>query len=281
MEDSYRRQVGLQETASGIYAYIGEDGVANAGFAVGERGVLMIDSGMSPAQGEELLQAVRRVTDKPIRILINTHYHGDHVLGNEVFSPPALILSHRKTWSTLKKLGSQYVEAFASRRPPNLADEVRKARLILPEVLIDSSLSLDMKGLRADVHYYGEAHTEGDLVVYFPDQGVLFGGDLVLNRVVPPVLGGSLLGWIETLETISSLKITSIVPGHGPIGGDTLIAESKGYLTELLGAIRLARSEGKDLMGAIAGFNKEPYAGWRGVERIEEGLRIAWEQLSS
>ena len=187
--------------------------ISNAGFVVTPAGVVVIDALGSPALARELLKTIASITPQPVRLVILTHYHADHVYGAQVFKDAgATIVAHG--------LGRGYLETESARLrlKVSIDDGLTEpgTRLVGADTWLDGSTAFDLGGTRFEAMQVGPAHTVEDLAVYFPDEGVLFSGDLVFRGRVPYVGEADSRRWIESLDRLLALPARVIVPGHGP-----------------------------------------------------------------
>ena len=231
--------------------------MANASFVVGDEAVAVIDTLGSAVAGRELRDAVRAVTDKPIKYVINTHMHPDHVFGNAAFKQdnPAFV-GHYKLARGLATRANRYLAA--SRQM--LGDEAFEGiEVVLPTLGVERPLTLDLGGRTLLLEAQPTAHTDNDLIVTDMASNTLFLGDL-LFAVHVPTLDGSIRGWLSLLETFGQRDAARVVPGHGPHAmqlPDALQSEQR-YLTAIAADVRNLIKEGKTLEDAtrIAGFSE-------------------------
>jgi len=229
---------------------------ANAAFVVGDSGVLVVDGGSNPASARQVLAELRRVTRRPVRWVVNTHWHDDHVLGNQLWRdsfPGVEIVAHARTREGMLGDGAANRPRFAEAAPraaAGLRERVRKGeslaggpmgdeerashessvalaehwvaeyagvRPVAPTRVFDDTLSIALGGGVARLHWLGNAHTRGDIVVELPRERVLIVGDLVSWPV--PLVGSTSfpLEFGPTLDRVLALPHVSLVPGHGPV----------------------------------------------------------------
>ena len=222
--------VAARQVASGVWFVQGEAAlgsaanrnfISNAGFIVTPEGVVMIDALGSPALAQELVAAVRRVTTQPIRYVIVTHYHADHIYGLQVLKAlGATIIAHR---AGLEYLNSDTAQRRLEASRVELSPWIdERTRLVPAERWIDADTVLEIGGEKVQIRHVGPAHTAEDLVVYSERSGVLFAGDLVFRGRIPFVGQADSRGWINALSGLIALRPRTIVPGHGPVSSDPL-----------------------------------------------------------
>ncbi len=232
--------------AEGVYALLSNNGVVdNSGFVVGERGVLVIDAHINAEMAQQIIDAVRRVTEKPILYLVNTNFHGDHTFGNYQFPASTTIVAHRNTAERMTQFSheKQFMLALVQGDPSVFGD----AQLRLPDMTFERYLRIDLGGRAVELHYFGKGNTAGDVVVYQPDAKVAWTGNLIVGAGTIPLMieygGATYLGTVARMR--AALDITTIVPGHAPMTDGTILTRYLRYISELIDAVRGAMREGK------------------------------------
>ncbi len=270
----------LRRLGPRVYAWVGTGGGTNAGFIVGDRGVAVIDSLLTPTAGRNLRERVRAVTPLPVRFLVNTHYHGDHTFGNQAFAPEAVIVGHRRAREGLLRFGVEQLDFFR-RRQPLLAAEFDQVRLTPPDLTVDSGCTLDLGGIEVEVRHVGPAHTDGDLVVWVPDEEVLFTGDVVFNSWFPTASEADIDGWVRTLADLRRYPARVVVPGHGPPAGPDVTEKLREYFEAVKAEVTGARSRGLSAEEAAAVVGAKDLAEWQGRERHAALVRRLWAELAT
>src|SRR5260370_5830290 len=222
----------------------GESG-ANAAFVVGDDGVAVIDTFENAPAAQALLGEIRMVTKLPIRFVVNTHYHLDHVAGNAVFAKEgAVIVAHRNVPAWIH---TENLKFFGKDITPEQKSQVEN--LAAPTVLYDSETELRLGSLILHVQYF-PGHTGGDSIVIVQQEksAVIFCGDLFWNHTLPNLIDASTLPWIETLSTFTKFAAVSpiqFIPGHGDPGNSSDVAAFRGYLLDFREWVSAAKTEVK------------------------------------
>ncbi len=193
--------------------------ISNAGFVVTPVGVVVIDALGSPELARRLLKEIAKVTNKPIHTVVLTHYHADHIYGLQVFKDlGARIVAHRAAREYLTSDTARLRLEVSRQDLWPWVDE--KTRLVEADEWLSHSKTITVGGVRFDIQPVGPSHTAEDLVVYLPQQKVLFAGDLVFRNRIPFVGQADSRHWIEAMESLLKFDARWVVPGHGPISNE-------------------------------------------------------------
>lgn len=215
----------LTKVADGVHAWLQPDGgwcLSNAGVIVDGDEVAVIDTAATEPRARRLAAAVGTLSDAPVRLVINTHFHGDHTFGNHLFARAAVI-AHEACRSEAANAGLGLCGLW-----PEV--EWGSVRLTLPTMTYRDRMTLHVGGIDVRLHHPGPAHTVTDTVVWLPDQGVLFTGDIVMSGATPFCLMGSVSGSLRTIAALRRLRPRTIVTGHGPVAGPEVFDIAESYL---------------------------------------------------
>ena len=269
----------IVEVSDGIYAYLQPDGswyINNTGFLVGRQGVVSIDTCSTERRTRAYLDAIKAVTDKPVRTLVNTHHHGDHTYGNSLFSG-ATIIGHENCRAALIAAG-----------PPGdtgIWEPVDWGAVTLapPTLTFTDRVRLWSDDCPLDVSYVGQAaHTTNDSLVWLPEQEVLFCGDLLFNGGTPFLLMGSVRGAIDVLtNVVARIPARTIVPGHGAPCDYRLTGTVVGYLEFVLATAEKGIEAGLSPLELARQADLGEYAAWLDSERIVGNLHRAYADLGA
>lgn len=260
----------VDEIAPGVFVHMGQyaetdagngGDTANCGFIVGGEAVAVIDTGGGPAIGRRLREAVRKQTDRPIRYVINTHMHPDHVFGNGAFrADGTAFVAHRNFQPALLARSGHYRRAFEA-ADGGAADTVE---IVTPTLTVSDRLAIDLGQRVLELVAHPAAHTDNDLTVFDRQTETLWTGDLVFMEHTP-VVDGSALGWLSVLATVADQPARRAVPGHGPVTAPwpAAAAELRRYLERLVTEIRAIQKAGGTIQRAVAEVGADERTRWR------------------
>ncbi len=301
----------IQKVADGVYAAIGKPGVlCNAAIIITEDGVIVVDTHLRPTWARDLIGEIKKLTDKPVRYVINTHWHPDHVQGNKayysVFGKQAEFISHENTRvdildkaipnikqtltdlpnritqmkaqleSGKKQDGTALTDEEKARIPSQIKsseeylEELKTLEITVPNMTFDKSLILYTPDKEVRILYFGEGHTRGDVVIHLPKEKVLITGDL-LTGGLPFMRDAVPLAWATTLEQVGKLGFDHVIPGHGQVQkGKERLNLVVRYLNDLVAAVKAQVEKGATIEETIKNVDLSKYE--KDFENFKAGL---------
>lgn len=290
----------LEQVADGVYYAVGNGAlytVSNALIIERDEDVVIVDSHITPAAGRALLDSIRVVTNKPITTMIQSHFHYDHTNGTPAFGPDLEIIGHEVTYqklagdpaneptfkgskmgfdNTVKRLEDELAGATSANEREELQSQLdfwkahvkaqEEIEFIPPTTTLRDAMTLYRGGREIQIHYFGRAHTGGDLVVYLPEEKIAFTGDMYLGRI-SYAGDGYASEWADTLQGLKQLDFDMVLPGHGagPITDRSIIDNVQAYYTDLTEEIKRLKALGYNAEEAAARADLRQHADTLGV----------------
>ena len=240
----------------------------NQGWVVFKDFVLVIDANF-PNQADKVIKLIRKHTDKPIRYVFDTHYHGDHADGNQQYTDiGAIAVASEPSRDLFDTKGIAGFKKSQEDKP----DEYGPLKYDKPSLYFPKKLVLDDGTQRVELLYFGHAHTAGDAIAWLPKHGIAFTGDACVNGAFNYTGDSNTESWIQVLTQMSKLPIKVLAPGHGEVSDKRLIDTQKRYFVELREIIQTAIDDGKSLDEIKKSIALPFYKEWTGVdvqERVE------------
>jgi glyoxylase-like metal-dependent hydrolase (beta-lactamase superfamily II) len=257
--------------------------VPNIGIIGGLDAVLVVDSGMGPANGKRVLDAAKRIAGSRRLILAITHFHPEHGFGAQAFKGAARITYNRTQRDELKAKGEGYLGMFRT-FGPGVATALEGTEIVMPDDVYDgASAEIDIGGRKVEFRNWGLAHTRGDQIVWLPEERILFTGDLAEERIFPifpwfPPNDADLdaARWVKILSELESWKPKIVVPGHGDVGGAEILSAVREYMTDLGKRVAAERKAGKDADAIVAELGpriRAEHPDWDSPEWIDFAIR--------
>ena len=267
--------------AGNLFLVEGLEG-GNVAFLVTAEGVLVVDSGTSPEAGRLVMAEIAKKTDKPVKYLVLTHYHGDHTFGLQAYPASTVIIAQQNTADNIRRLNEPRIQGQLEKRMPemiaaqsekvarlrkkkgkDLAKEeerlkeleaglaqLKDLRFVYPSVTFQTKLSVYLGGEEIEVVHPGRAHTDGDALVRFSGLKVMHMGDLFFNGSLPYIgveAGADTANWLATLKDVSGWDVEKFIPGHGPLAAREGLLRMAAYLGDLRQSVKDAIAVGQTL----------------------------------
>jgi quinoprotein relay system zinc metallohydrolase 2 len=263
-----QRSLKLEQVAPGIYIRRGMDedataanrgAIANIGFIIGKNCVAVMDPGGSLRDGEQLRSAIRAITKLPIRFVVLSHVHPDHIFGAGAFqADQPEFIGHFRLPNSLAQRGEYYQQRLEA-----VLGKEQAGPVVAPTMLVQDKKDIDLGDRALRITAHALAHTDSDLSVFDAQTRTLLASDLLFVRRIPS-LDGSLKGWLKELATLEALKARRAVPGHGPASVDwpAGAADLERYLSVLLRETREAVAKGVDIEAAVQTVGRSEREKW-------------------
>lgn len=253
-------------------------GGSNETWIVFEDYVVVVDANF-PKEAGDIIEAIKKTTDKPIRYVLDTHHHGDHAYGNDVFAKAGATLVAQKNCARLLRETGPKDFLEAGRGPAGRKD-IAASKLKVPSLVFDDKLVLDDGKQRVEFLFLGHAHTAGDAVAYLPKHKILCTGDACVNGAYNYMGHSDSASWVRTLERMQQLDVDMVCPGHGPVARKDLLERQKRYFQELRAAVR----EGIDAKKSVADlqmvFKPAWYKEWTGVDPAADNVKHVYDEFT-
>jgi glyoxylase-like metal-dependent hydrolase (beta-lactamase superfamily II) len=271
----------VKQVASDLYFFFDYAG-SNAVFLVTNDGVLLIDTRTHPHEAKDLLDRIRKVTDKPVKWVINSHFHGDHNFGNTVFKETgAVFVAQEETARLMEHLYpkemARRIGSFKSRGlDPN------EVKLVLPDLTFDSEAVIRLGGREVRLNYYGPGQQAGDTFVTFPHARMLFTPGAFARHSMPNMaFTTSVENWINLLHRVAAMDIDKILPAHGDVATRADVEELGAMLADEYATVKDAVAKGISVDEAIRTLTFPQYKDWRNYNRLPNEIRALYELIGT
>jgi glyoxylase-like metal-dependent hydrolase (beta-lactamase superfamily II) len=255
-------------------------GFPNCAFIVGDKAVLVVDTGLGNSNGVTLTNIAKKLGAKGQKlILTTTHFHPEHAAGQGGFPVGTQVIRPKVQQDEMDQDGAQIMGFFANAAA--MKPFMQDAKLIKADTLFDHEQDLDLGGVHARLYWYGAAHTRGDEIIYVPEDKLAVTGDVVQNKISPNIICQtcSPRQWVAVVDQIAKLKPERVVPDHGDLGDGSLVAQERGFLAALDARAVALKKQGvpADAAGKqIQAEFEKTYAGWQGLGNIPQSVQRAY-----
>lgn len=279
--DSKAHEVIFKQVAPDLYFLFDFDS-SNAAFLVTDEGVIVIDTRQHPRDGQDLLNRIRKVTDKPIKWVVNTHFHGDHNYGNSVFRAiGATIISQDETARLIKQVADK---EFARRQAffKNRGYDPKEVKLTLPDVTFDHEASIRLGGKEIRLMYFGPGQNPGDTFVLFAHDRIMYTPGAFARHSMPNMtFTSSVDNWISLLNKVAAMDVDKILPPHGDVAGRADVKELADFLADEYATVKDAVAKGIPLDVALKTLTLDKYKDWRNYGRREQEIKALYELIQT
>ena len=272
----------FRKIKEGIYVQSAREVNSTSSIILTEEGVVIIDTGQTPIDSREVMDAVRKLTPLPVRLVINTEVHPDHTTGNFVFSPPALVINHEGASEAMRKAYDPERAAALAKESPEMRDAVQGYRLVTPHIEYRDKTTVHVGERTFELLHFQNVHSEADTAVWLPNERVLFAASVAIpnsiNNIRPFV---SIPEMLAAIRTMKSLNPEIVVPGHGSFGTTKIFDDSQRYYELLLERVGVMVRDGKSLEQIKRELRMPEYADWSYQERMPTNIDAAYRAVLS
>ena len=276
-----RSEVSFKQVAPDLH-FLFEYTGSNVVVLTTDEGVLVIDTRTHPREGQDLLDRIRKLTDKPVKWVINSHFHGDHHFGNTVFKATgATFVAQNETARLMQKVQpKEMARRIAGLRSRGL--DPGEVKLIMPDLTFDSEMTIRLGGREARLVYLGPGQQAGDTFVFFPHARMvfttgMFGPHSMPNMAFTP----SVDGWLALLDRLAAMDVDKILPAHGDVATVKDVKELHAMLADEYTTVKGAIAKGMGVEEAVKTLTLPQYKDWRNYNRLEGEIRALYELIQT
>jgi cyclase len=271
----------FRKIKEGIYVQSAREVNSTSSIILTQEGVVIVDTGQTAIDAREVMEAVRKLTPLPVRLVINTEVHPDHTTGNFVFSPPALVINHDGASEAMRKAYDPERASTLAKESPEMRDAVQGYRLVTPHIEYHDKTTVHVGERTFELLHFKNVHSEADTAVWLPNERVLFAASVAIpnsiNNLRPFV---SIPDILAAIRTMKSLNPEVVVPGHGSFGTTKIFDDSQRYYELLLERVGMMVREGKSLDQIKRELRMPEYAGWSYQERMPTNIEAAYRAVN-
>ena len=306
-------EIVVTEAAEDLYFLTGV--VGNVAFLITDEGVLVVDSGTRPSHGDAILEEIAKLTDKPVKYLIFTHYHMDHVIGAQQFPEETIVIAHKNLSYNQKTFNGANLEKMIDETYPKriseaeakleslggageeelaaAAEALEKAKtglaetkeivLVFPDKTYDDAMTISLGGHEIMLIFPGASHTSGNTLVHFVDLKAVHMGDMLFYKRHPYIdwkAGSNTENWIASLERVSTWDVDVVIPGHGELTDKSGLEWKIGYLSDLRAEVGKAVKDGKTLEETKESVKMEEYAEMPWSYMLDAGVEAVYNEMT-
>ena len=303
------------EVSDNLYI-INDTNGGNVAFLVTKKGIVVVDAGGTPKEGERIVSIIRSVSDKPIKYLILTHFHGDHINGISGFPKSVKIIAHKNLSENYKQFNrdnlKNYVENVLPGYLVNLklqmgsinnkeSDEylaiekdyevnkeyyenIKNIKFREPDIVFDDFYRFRLSDERIMLEFPGPGHTNANILVKFSNHNVIHTGDLVFNKSFPYTIeehGVDIYNWVKTLDDLKKENIYTVIPGHGEIGPKIILQEQSEYFKTLAQKVERLKKQGFNLEQIIAKCDIKDVDLIGNEDQFAVNIKVIYNQLTT
>jgi cyclase len=274
-------EIAFKQVAPDVY-FLFDFTSSNAGVLVTDEGVLVIDTRQHPRDGQDLLDRIRKITDKPIRWVITTHFHGDHHYGNSVFKAAgATIVAQQETARLMRQLQDKEMARrgnfFKSR-----GYDPAEVKLVMPDVTFDREMTIRLGRRDIRLVYLGPGQQVGDTFTFLPHARMVYTSGMFGPRSMPNMaFTPSVESWLKLLDELAAMDVDNILPAHGDVSTAADVRELRAMIADEYTTVKDAIAKGVSLDDALKTLTLPQYKDWRNYQRLQGEIRALYELIKT
>jgi cyclase len=271
---------GFTKVKDGIYVFASKEGNSTCSVILTQDGPVVIDACQTPLDSQRLFAGIKKLTDKPIRFLIDTEVHNDHTFGHYVFSPPAIVINHEGAAEGMKKNSDPKRAETLAAQSPEMREAVQNYKFIAPHIEYRNKMTMNLGERTFELIYLKNVHSEADTAIWLPKERVLFAASAANVKSII-----NLRPFVTIPDILASYKLMKglnpevVVPGHGPVSTTKIFDEYEGFYTLLLKRVTEMAGQGKSLDEIKKELKMPEYADWSGQDRLGVNIDVAYKSV--
>lgn len=270
----------VRKIRDGIHVYAARPADANVTIIETREGVVMIDTGQTPAESRVVMGILKKLTSQPVRFIIHTEPHGDHTSGNFVFSPPAIVIAHAGATESMKKANFEARNKQLIAAYPEMRDALQGYRLVTPHVEYNQKMSLTVGERTLELIYLRNVHSEADTAIWLPQERILWAAASVGVKRYPnlrPFL--TIQDILASIKMMRALNPEVVIAGHGAPGTTQIFDEMERYYALLLERVGKLAREGRTLDQVKQELRMPEFDDWAAKERFATNVELAYKEV--
>ncbi|HWH77792.1 MAG TPA: MBL fold metallo-hydrolase [Candidatus Binatus sp.] len=271
---------GFTKIKDGIFVYAAKDGNSTCSVVLTQEGPVVIDTCQTPPDSHRLMAGIKKLTDKPIRFVIDTEVHNDHTFGHWVFSPPGVVVNAEGAGEAMKKGFDPKRVTTLTAQSPEMAEAVKNYKMIVPQLEYRNRMTINLGERTFELYYLKNVHSEADTAIWLPKERVLFAASAANVRSII-----NLRPFVRIQDVLASYKLMKslnpeiIVPGHGAVSTTKIFDEYEAFYTLLMKRVGEMAAQGKSLDQIKKDLKMPEYASWGGQNNLAQNITVAYESL--
>jgi cyclase len=271
----------FKKVKDGIYVYAGVLNEANSTIILTQEGVVLIDTGQTPKDSHVVMAALKKLTSQPVRYIIHTEPHSDHILGDFIFSPPAIVIAHDGATASMKKAVTRESIEKRMAASPEMREAYKGFRLVTPHVEYRDKITLNVGERTLELYYLKNVHSEADTAIWLPKERIVFtAASVTVKRF------GNHRPFVSIPDTLSGIKMMKalnpevVIPGHGDPGTVKLLDDMEKYYNTLLERVGQMAKQGKSLDDIKKELKIPGTEDWAGKDRYPNNIEAAYRGVT-